>query len=83
MFQDYYKINISLQFYAMEQTNRWTMKNVFITYQSTERLEYQLLYRVVFVMYFAQLFEYFLISSFRHVLYVVCNLSGCSPAYGV
>jgi hypothetical protein len=25
----------------------------------------------------------FLISSFHHVLYVVCNLLGCSPAYGV
>jgi hypothetical protein len=25
----------------------------------------------------------FLISSFRHVLYVVCNLLRCSPAYGV
>jgi hypothetical protein len=25
----------------------------------------------------------FLISSFRRVLYVVCKLPGCSPAYGV
>jgi hypothetical protein len=25
----------------------------------------------------------FLISSFRRVLYVVCNLLGCSQAYGV
>jgi hypothetical protein len=25
----------------------------------------------------------YMISSFRHFLYVVCNLSGCSPACGV
>jgi hypothetical protein len=34
-------------------------------------------------LYFCKQCVQFLISSFRPVQYVVCNLLGCSPAYGV